>query len=239
MSRLFELLRGTERNQVIPSRASASREYNKASIEHKDEMLSLYRSLDNALPGLENRILMFAGVRGKEGTSTIVSGLARVAAQYFARKVVIVDANTLNPTQHQVFGIRSAHGWEDVIKGTQTTLDVCHASGLIGVSVVPASTASPDLIHMLTGSSADDFFADLRNKFDLVLIDSSPATISQESLQLSSKSDGVILVVEAEATRWPVAENAAQQLVNAGARIIGTVLNKRRFYIPQFLYKKL
>ncbi len=239
MSKLFEVFRKPERNQGIHARATESREHISTSIEHKNEMLSLYRSLENSLPGLENRILMFVGVRGEEGTSTVVSGLARVAAQYFDRRVVIVDANTLNPSQHRLFGIRAVHGWSDVIRGTETILDACRPSGYTGISVVPASTTNPGSIDMLTGSSADGFFAGLQEMFDLVLIDSPPITISQESLPLGRKTDGVVLVIEAEATRWPVAEMAVQQLGDAGARIVGTVLNKRRFYIPQFLYKKL
>jgi Mrp family chromosome partitioning ATPase len=51
--------------------------------------------------------------------------------------------------------------------------------------------------------------------------------------------DGVVLVVEAEKTRWQVVENLKEKIQNVGGNIIGVVFNKRRFYIPEALYKRL
>jgi Mrp family chromosome partitioning ATPase len=51
--------------------------------------------------------------------------------------------------------------------------------------------------------------------------------------------DGVVLVVEAEKTRWPVAENVRDKIKGSGGNILGIVLNKRRYYIPEWVYKKL
>jgi protein-tyrosine kinase len=49
----------------------------------------------------------------------------------------------------------------------------------------------------------------------------------------------VILVVEAERTRWPVAKNAIQEFENSGAKVLGVFLNKRQFYIPPRIYRYL
>jgi Mrp family chromosome partitioning ATPase len=51
--------------------------------------------------------------------------------------------------------------------------------------------------------------------------------------------DGVIFVVEAEKTRWPVALAAKEKIVSHGGNILGMVFNKRRFYIPEFVYRKI
>jgi Mrp family chromosome partitioning ATPase len=51
--------------------------------------------------------------------------------------------------------------------------------------------------------------------------------------------DGVVLVVEAEKTRWPVAETVRDKIKNSGGNILGIVLNKRRYYIPDWIYNKL
>jgi Mrp family chromosome partitioning ATPase len=46
-------------------------------------------------------------------------------------------------------------------------------------------------------------------------------------------------VLEAEKTRWPVAENTKQMIEKNGGKVLGVVLNKRQFYIPDFIYRRL
>jgi len=53
------------------------------------------------------------------------------------------------------------------------------------------------------------------------------------------KVDGVIFVVEAEKTRWPVAVASKEKVVKHGGNILGMVFNKRRFYIPEAVYKRM
>jgi len=49
----------------------------------------------------------------------------------------------------------------------------------------------------------------------------------------------VIMVVRAEDTRWEVAQAAAQRLTQAGAKLVGSVFNRRKYYMPKWLYKNL
>ena len=56
---------------------------------------------------------------------------------------------------------------------------------------------------------------------------------------LVSQVDGVILVVEAEKTRWQVALSAKEKIIKSGGTILGTVFNKRKYYIPEYIYKYL
>ena len=51
--------------------------------------------------------------------------------------------------------------------------------------------------------------------------------------------DGVVLVLEAEKTRWQVADKARESIENHGGKVLGVVLNKRRYYIPDFIYSRI
>jgi Mrp family chromosome partitioning ATPase len=75
--------------------------------------------------------------------------------------------------------------------------------------------------------------------FDLILIDSAPAVKSPDSLALSRFADGVVLVLEAEKTRKPVAENLKNQIARSGGNLLGIVFNKHRHHIPDYIYKRL
>jgi Mrp family chromosome partitioning ATPase len=85
----------------------------------------------------------------------------------------------------------------------------------------------------------DHFWERIRKNFDVILLDSPPATIISGNFDYFSKTDGVVLVVEAEKTRLPVLESTVNKVKKSGGRILGIVLNKRRYHIPDFIYRRL
>jgi len=85
----------------------------------------------------------------------------------------------------------------------------------------------------------DAFLQFTREKFDYTILDSAPITGFSEPQAICSKMDGVLLVVEAGKTRREVAFRAKKELEQAGAKVLGVVLNKRRYYIPEWLYQRL
>jgi Mrp family chromosome partitioning ATPase len=98
---------------------------------------------------------------------------------------------------------------------------------------------SNSISEILSSPVIDSCFEMLKKKFEIIVIDSPPATVSPEGLAICSKVDGVILVVEAERVRWPVAQNTKENILRNGGKIIGIVFNKHRHYIPEFVYQRL
>jgi Mrp family chromosome partitioning ATPase len=78
-----------------------------------------------------------------------------------------------------------------------------------------------------------------REEFDYVVFDAPPVHGSPETLILAAKVDGIVLVVKSEKTRRQVAIKAKKQLEAAGGKILGIVLNKRKYYIPEWIYRHL
>jgi Mrp family chromosome partitioning ATPase len=91
----------------------------------------------------------------------------------------------------------------------------------------------------LGSDTSDKLWDEFRQRFEYVLIDSPPISASSDGLAIVRKVDGVIFVVEAEKTRWPVALAAKEKIVSHGGNILGMVFNKRRFYIPDVVYKRM
>jgi protein-tyrosine kinase len=71
------------------------------------------------------------------------------------------------------------------------------------------------------------------------LIDLPPILEHPDALMMAQATDGVLLVLEAEETRWPVAREARQRIEAAGMRIVGAVLNRKPHYVPSWLYRLL
>jgi Mrp family chromosome partitioning ATPase len=79
----------------------------------------------------------------------------------------------------------------------------------------------------------------LRDQFDYVLVDAPPVTHYHEAVIFGQMSDGVVLVVEANATRREIARQTKERLEAADVRLLGTVLNNRTYPIPQEIYAHL
>lgn len=99
--------------------------------------------------------------------------------------------------------------------------------------------AEASLTAALYSPRMHELLQHLRCHYDFVIIDAAAATASTNGFALARHVDGIILVVEAEYTRWPVVQNFIDRLVGSGGNILGVVLNKRRYYIPSFLYNRL
>jgi Mrp family chromosome partitioning ATPase len=81
--------------------------------------------------------------------------------------------------------------------------------------------------------------SELRNEFDYVLIDSAPLSAYVDAVMLGQLADGLVMVLEANATRRETAVRIADALRASNVRIVGAVLNKRTFPIPESVYSLL
>ncbi|MBT0652916.1 CpsD/CapB family tyrosine-protein kinase [Geomobilimonas luticola] len=203
------------------------------------EMVALYQNIDFVLPDLPQRAIQFISSHEGEGVSSVVREFARQASVIMGKSVLIVDAAHRNPSQHIFFNIPPDYGWKDAMKNGEPVENAVYKAGnhnLYLSPLVPHTTLSP---HVYDFAATSKLLTDFKKKFDLILIDSSSATTSPDCIALTRSVDGVILVIEAEKTKWQVAEAVKDKIVKNGGNILGIVLNKRRFYIPDSIYKWL
>jgi Mrp family chromosome partitioning ATPase len=80
---------------------------------------------------------------------------------------------------------------------------------------------------------------DLRKEFGYLLVDAPPLGADIIASVLGQVTDGVVLVLEAHATRRATARRAKETLEAANVPLLGTVLNNRTFPIPEKLYRRL
>ncbi|MGC9963791.1 MAG: CpsD/CapB family tyrosine-protein kinase [Syntrophobacteraceae bacterium] len=208
-------------------------------VEMGQEMYSLYKVIEAMLPDNGKRVLQFMGSRPGEGTSTVVREFARIAADRIGRSVLLMDADRFQGTQSRYYSIASQCSWIDVLQGSGDLGGAIHRVGESELFVSPSCNSSVPTPELFNSPRFEGFWGNLRTKFDLVLIDSPPLTVSPDALALASKVDGVVLVVEAEKTKWRTVRYVRERIERVGGNILGIVFNKRRYYIPQSIYKYL
>ena len=212
---------------------------NSADLAGDANMFSLYQNIEYLLPETPQKTILFMGLQGGEGVSTIVRDFARMAAARLDKSVLIMDAAHHNPSQHLFFDIKGGDGWKDIMGKGESVDKACHQSGNTKLFLSPISPQRALTPHVYDHPAATGFLEELKHKYDFILIDSSPAITSPDGIAISRFTDGVILVVEAERTRMQVVENVKNKIARNGGNIIGVVFNKRKYYIPKFVYSRL
>jgi MinD-like ATPase involved in chromosome partitioning or flagellar assembly len=84
-----------------------------------------------------------------------------------------------------------------------------------------------------------DCLAALRRHFDFILLDTPALNLGRDLFSVAPLVDGVLLVVEAGATRVDRILHAERSIHFARGKLLGHILNKRSFTVPHWLYKRL
>ena len=210
-----------------------------APVSMEQEMIAMYQSMDSLLPETPRRVIQFIGSRSGEGVSTVVRQYAFMAAFRMGKPVLILDGDQNSGDQAGFFGILGSPGWDEALLdhgAIEGCINRVNDSSLFVSALSPRSSSTPQVFD---AAQLKSFFTVLKERFELVLIDSSSTATGADSTALSRCADGVVLVVEADKTRWPVAESLKARIQKSGGNILGVVLNKRRYYIPDYLYRRL
>jgi Mrp family chromosome partitioning ATPase len=208
---------GPDAGDVALARPSAC-----ARVHMEEEMVGLRQRLDALLPARTGRAIAFIGSRAGEGTSTVTYEFARVSSARFGQRVLLLEMDA-RASAEQRFG---------VVPDDQ-------ASGGARLDIAPLPPEFLAAPHAAGSPAAAETWAAFKAAYDLILIDAPPATTSAQGLAVASQVDGVVLVLAAEDTRWPVAERVKQSIDRSGGRVLGVVLNKRQYHIPRWLYGRL
>ncbi len=191
-------------------------------------------------PGRHNNFsVAFAGCREGDGASTMSFNFANAYSENSYDSVVLVDGNIRKPVLHYQFNLKNDRGLSDVINGKVGLLDVIREIKPGKFFFIPSGTESKNPISLFNTTVFDSILKLLRDMFSVIIFDSPPILGNPEVAILANKLDGIILILNADVTRWEVAKSVKNDLETANVKILGAVLNKKEFVIPQAIYRWL
>jgi protein-tyrosine kinase len=203
------------------------------------ELLALAQNIAARLPNPDQNVIQFVGSQVGEGTSTLIREFALTAARHSNKPVLLVEADFNRPSQNQAFSVETKPPMEHVLKEGKALDGVI--SQVEGSNLFLASLSSK-VQRSLTDRSffgSTDMWKTAREQFSLILIDSSPVSVTADSLAICEIVNGTVLVLEAEKTRSAVVRNVKKQILMREGNLLGIVFTKRKFHIPKFIYKFL
>ncbi len=166
-------------------------------------------------------VVVTSAVAG-EGKSTTAANLAIVAAES-GRRVLLVEADMRRPRLAEYFGLDRTAGLSTVLAKQASAIEVMRPWGSSGLMVMPSGGASPNPSEMLGSTQVVELIDSLRNRFDLILVDTPPLLPVTDAAVASTWADGVLLTVRnGKASRAKVV-SALQSLAAVEAHVLGTV----------------
>ena len=203
-------------------------------------ILESFRSLKAHLQFLAKShhplVIQFTGANRHNGSSTTASNLALVLAwDLVDHRILLVDGNLADPSVHQTFGLLREPGLLNYLTEEMDLQQVVQPTMRPNLEVITIGKPATQILSPFDLLRLATFLEEMRTRYDFVLIDSAPILGSSDSLTISTKVDGVIIVVEANHTRYETIISIENYLQDS-AKLLGIVLNKRRFVIPKVLY---
>lgn len=184
-------------------------------------------------------VLAVIGCRRGEGTTTVAANLAATLARHDDGSVLLMDADIGHPSVHHIFNSKLSPGFADALAKGRCNVNTIVSSPVQNLHILSAGCMNGNISEMFNSNAFSKLLKSVKNRYRFVVIDVPAAHEVSWAVPLVGLCDGAVLVVEAERLRWEVAQNTKEQLLNTKANILGVVLNKRRFYIPEWLYQTL
>ena len=159
-----------------------------------------------------------------EGKSTTAANLAIALAQG-GSKVLLVEADLRRPRIADYLGVDGSIGLTDILIGRAAVGDtiIPWQRGLL--DFLPSGAIPPNPSELLGSRQLAELLANLRTRYDVLILDAPPLLPVTDAAILSGVADGVILVARHGETRREQAQQAAAALAQVNGHVVGTILN--------------
>jgi succinoglycan biosynthesis transport protein ExoP len=171
------------------------------------------------------RAIMVTSAVGGEGKTTLASNLAMSLARA-GRKTLLIDCDLRRPSAHQLFEQTLQPGFSEVVlREVDTAAAIRPTTTDANLFLLPAGHWDREVLQELAKSGMTDLFAQLRQEFDFVIVDSHPVLPATDSLLIGQHVDAVIVSLMRDISQVHHVHAACQQLSTLGIRVFGAVVN--------------
>lgn len=191
--------------------------------------------------GTDIHTLLFTSRYEQEGKSSIVMNVMRTLAGY-GKKVLLVDADlrcsNLARRYRFVFSGKETVGLAQFLAGMCTLDDAICQTNIPGAYILPAGRNVINSMQLLASARFAEMMNVLRQNFDVILVDTPPAGIIIDAIEIAKHCDGAVLVVGYMRGRGQELGEVAANIAKTGCPVLGAVMNgvnmksfrNRRYY---------
>jgi capsular exopolysaccharide synthesis family protein len=165
-----------------------------------------------------------------------VASCIAVAMAHAGHRVVLLDCDMRRPRVHRVFRCANDVGVTTALVDESSVQDIIHPTVVPNMSIICTGPIPPNPSELLHSDAFARLIAELKTRFDRIIIDSPPIVPVTDATILATQVDGTILVVRAFQTSRELVRRAKRTLNDVGAHIVGSVLNAVQLDRPEYGY---
>jgi capsular exopolysaccharide synthesis family protein len=172
--------------------------------------------------GSRQTLVISSTVAG-EGKSEVAANLAAAAAQA-GQRVLLIDADLRDPSQHQLWNLANMVGLSNALVA-QTPLKQAITPLLPNLHILTAGVLPPNTIALLSSQRMAQLLQAAKNRYDLIILDTPALAGAADAITLGNVSDGVLMVVRPGKLDRVQAKYAKDLLEQADQPVLGMVAN--------------
>jgi len=201
-----------------------------AHLEPHSPITESYRIIRSRLPFKRGdnlaRSIMVTSSMPEEGKSVTAANLAVVFAQA-NYKTVLVDADLRHPVLHKAFNVKNEAGLGDMLSSRGMRIEDCIKNTSVNnLQILTSGEPLPDPSSQLGSERMEQILRDLKKIADIVIFDTPPALVFADAITLSSRIDGIIMVIRAGKSTRSAVNQTLLDLQNANANLLGSIFNQ-------------
>lgn len=178
------------------------------------------------------KIIVVSSSMANEGKTTTTANLA-ISISQADQRVLLIDGDLRKPKVHHYFSIPNAPGLTNYLGASVNSraaqkvdlFSIIHPTEYKNLCVITSGSIPPNPGEMLGSEPMADFLKEVSEHFDYIIIDTPPINVVSDALPVIRESDGVVMVVRANASTHPELQKALDALKFIDAKILGFVVN--------------
>lgn len=164
---------------------------------------------------------MITSAYENEGKSSVAANLALALAKN-GRKVVLVDADFNKPAVFKIFDLDGSKSLNKAIEGTSSWRSQV-VSDRSGLDLLPCSQDSLKSEILTNSKKLDEIMKELREEYDFVIVDTSPAYLLNEPMAMNELVDATLFIVRQDYATSDVINETVKRLTYVKDNVLGVV----------------
>ena len=195
--------------------------------EHSSGAVEAYRALRTAvllaLAKANEKVVIVTSADAREGKTLTALNLAIMIAQ-MGKKVLLMDMDLRRGRLHRSLGIERGRGMTDVLNGRMSLREAIVPTRIDNLMLAPSGEPVEHASELLEAANLIDMFGDIRDDYDIIMVDTSPVLRVTDTVVIAAQHIGVVLcVARVNKTPIPMIRYAIEMLRDA--RILGLIMN--------------
>lgn len=177
--------------------------------------------------GKPPRTIMVTSALPGDGKSFVASNLAVSMAQNINEHVLLIDGDIRKPSQHKIFGFGNVPGLSEYLSdGTAALSSLILKTEIDKLSLLPGGIPPHNPSELLSSESMSSLIQETKSRYNdrYIILDSPPPRLTSETGALARQVDGIIVVVNSDATPKDMVEKLLELI--GKEKVVGIVMNR-------------